>query len=158
VYRKGGQAYIVAPYGLIWQDDFYYVIGYSLEDEEIRHYRVDRMRKIEVTDTNFTPDPAFDLQKHTSKSVNMFAGDDQLMVIRFSNDLINVVLDQFGLHANINPDGEQHFILKRHTKVSDGLVTWLLSWGPKAKVLAPAVLVERLTYEVDAMYAAYSQE
>lgn len=158
VFRKEGKAYLVAPYGLIWQDDFYYVIGYSYENEEIRHYRVDRMRQIEETNTTFTIDPTFDLQKHTSKSVNMFAGDDQLIVVRFSNELVNVVLDQFGLHADITPDGDEHFILKRHTKISNGLLTWLLSWGAKAKVLAPDTLVQMVAHEVNAMYESYGQE
>lgn len=155
LFRKDGDPYVVAPYGLVWQDDFYYVIGYSMEDEEIRHYRVDRMRHIEIMEDRFETDPSFDLQKHTSKSVNMFAGDEQTVVVRFTNELINVVLDEFGLNANIEPDGDDHFILKRHTKISNGLLTWLLSWGEKAEVLEPSSLVTQIVKEIKSMYAIY---
>lgn len=157
-FRKDGRAYAVAPYGLVWKDDFYYVIGYSYEDDEIRHYRVDRMRSIQVTSGKFEPDPTFNLQSHTSKSINMFAGNEQVMIVRFTNDLINVILDKFGLNAHTTPDGDEHFILRQHTKISDGLVAWLLSWGKKAEVLEPDSLAEQVAREIEAMYTMYHIE
>ena len=43
---KEGKDYHVQPYGLVWNNDKYYLIGHNIVQDEIRHYRVDRMRNI----------------------------------------------------------------------------------------------------------------
>ena len=48
--RRDGADYVVSPWGLVWDDENYYLIGYDDEREEIRHYRVDKMKSIRLTD------------------------------------------------------------------------------------------------------------
>ena len=48
--RRGGQQYAVSPYGLIWNNDNYYLVAYDSANREMRHYRVDKMTGITVTD------------------------------------------------------------------------------------------------------------
>ena len=50
VLRRGGQQYAVSPYGLIWNSDNYYLVAYDSANREMRHYRVDKMTGITVTD------------------------------------------------------------------------------------------------------------
>ncbi|HLR70144.1 MAG TPA: WYL domain-containing protein, partial [Pseudogracilibacillus sp.] len=57
VYRRNEERYYVAPYALIWQNDLYYLIGKFLETDEIRHYRLDRMREMDICDQTFKKDP-----------------------------------------------------------------------------------------------------
>lgn len=47
-YRKNGKKYVVSPYGLIWNDDNYYLVAYDGNSEKIKHYRVDKMERIEI--------------------------------------------------------------------------------------------------------------
>ena len=46
--RHGGDWYYVSPWGLLWDDENYYLIAYDSENREIRHYRVDKMLHIET--------------------------------------------------------------------------------------------------------------
>ena len=41
VFRRGGAEYQVTPYGLIWDNENYYLAGWDHDREEVRHYRVD---------------------------------------------------------------------------------------------------------------------
>ncbi len=43
VLRNDGRPYVVSPYTLIWNGDYYYMVGWNHEHEEIRTYRVDRI-------------------------------------------------------------------------------------------------------------------
>ncbi len=52
---NNGDNYLVKPYGLVWNSDRYYLIAEYAEND-IRQYRVDRMRSVQVTDDNFVPD------------------------------------------------------------------------------------------------------
>lgn len=43
--RNDGKPYTVSPFDLIWDGDYYYLIGYCDEREAVRIYRVDRIKK-----------------------------------------------------------------------------------------------------------------
>ena len=42
--------YEVSPWALSWDDENYYLVGFDSTSGTIKHYRVDKMRKINVTD------------------------------------------------------------------------------------------------------------
>lgn len=45
ILRNDGKPYTVSPFDLIWDGDFYYLIGYCDERNDVRTYRVDRIKK-----------------------------------------------------------------------------------------------------------------
>ncbi len=153
-YGRDGEQYRVEPYALIWQNDNYYLIGRFIETDEMRHYRLDRIRNIEIEECGFTR-REFHLQEYVDQSFLMFSGDEIRIQIRFHNDLVNVVLDRFGHQADIRKDGTTHFILHTKAKYSDGLVNWILSLGMKATVLSPNYLRDRMQEEINEMKALY---
>jgi len=156
VYGRDGDLYYVEPYALIWQNDNYYLIGRFQENDEMRHYRLDRIRDISIREKSFVK-KEFHLQEYVNQSFMMFAGEQIRIKIRFNNELINVVLDRFGLEADIRKDGDNHFILSSKAKLSDGLVNWILTWGKQAKVLSPDHLVGRVKREIENMVALYKE-
>lgn len=154
-YRRNGARYYVAPYALIWQNDLYYLIGKFLETDEIRHYRLDRMRDMEITNQTFQKDQNFQLQPYVDNLFHMFTGENIRIKIRFENDLINAIFDRFGMDVDVKPDGEDHFILSTDAKFSKGLISWILQWGHRAEVISPEQLVVRMKEEVEKMTALY---
>ena len=46
VYRRNGERYTVSPYGLIWNNENYYLVAFDGESGQMRHYRVDKMAEI----------------------------------------------------------------------------------------------------------------
>ena len=47
--RKNGSNYQVSPWALMWDDENYYLVAYDEKEDKIKHYRVDKMLKVEVT-------------------------------------------------------------------------------------------------------------
>ncbi|MCM1106742.1 MAG: WYL domain-containing protein [Blautia sp.] len=47
--RHGGEYYSVSPWGVCWNDEWYYLIAFDDKSQEIRHYRVDKMKKLTLT-------------------------------------------------------------------------------------------------------------
>lgn len=156
-YGRDGNLYHVESYALIWQNDNYYLIGRFQKNDEMRHYRLDRIRDITISEASFTK-REFHLQEYVNHSFMMFAGKDIRIKIQFDNALINVVLDRFGLEADIMKNDEQHFILSTKAKLSDGLVNWILTWGGQAKVISPDYLVERVQNEIKNMAVLYEKK
>lgn len=154
VYHRDGDLYYVEPYGLVWQNDFYYLIGKYQPKGEMRHYRLDRIRHIELTDEPFKKDD-FNLQDYVDRTFHMFAGEEKRIQIRFENELAPVVIDHFGKNVNMRKIDDEHFILSTKAKLSDGLINWILTWGHQAKVLSPDSLVEEVKGKIAKMSKLY---
>ncbi len=142
------------PYALIWQNDYYYLIGRFIKTDEVRHYRLDRMRNIHLTNERFIKKD-FDLNEYVNQSFHMFAGEEIRIKIRFHLHLVNVVLDRFGHDANIKQLDDKHFLLTTKAKLSDGLINWILTWGHKAKVIEPEYVVQEMRERIQQMAALY---
>lgn len=48
--RHGGAYYHISPWGLSWDDENYYMIGYDSEANLIKHFRVDKMLHLQMMD------------------------------------------------------------------------------------------------------------
>jgi predicted DNA-binding transcriptional regulator YafY len=153
-YNRNGDLYYVEPYALIWQNDYYYLIGRFIKTDEVRHYRLDRMRNIHLTNERFIKKD-FDLNEYVNQSFHMFAGEEIRIKIRFHLHLVNVVLDRFGHDANIKQLDDKHFLLTTKAKLSDGLINWILTWGHKAKVIEPEYVVQEMRERIQQMAALY---
>ena len=46
--RHNGQYYIVSPWGMLWDNENYYLIGYDENGNILKHFRVDKMMKISL--------------------------------------------------------------------------------------------------------------
>ena len=158
ILSRDGDRYELKPYALLWNNDFYYLIGKYGPDEEVRHYRVDRMREVVKTDVSFTIDREFNLSEYANQLFHMYSGDAQYVEIVFDNQLINVIIDRFGLDVNIYKHDETSFKLLTKAVISEGLVRWILTWGSDAKVLKPEALVEKIAEEAEKMYRNYQRE
>lgn len=49
--RKNGARYVISPWGLSWDDENYYMVGYDADADMIKHYRVDKMLHIRIENT-----------------------------------------------------------------------------------------------------------
>ncbi|MDF0728930.1 WYL domain-containing protein [Cytobacillus sp. S13-E01] len=147
--------YTVKPLALVWNSDYYYLVAKPEGSEEIKHYRVDRMRRVSIKEV-VSPDIKFNIAEHLNRSFNMYPGEVDYVEILFSNQLINVVLDRFGRDININIVDEEKFTIKISASISEGLIRWLLTWGSDAKVISPPALVQKLKEEAEKMYIQYS--
>ena len=52
--RHDGKIYRISPWALTWDDENYYMIGYDSDENKIKHYRVDKMTKIQPTEEKRT--------------------------------------------------------------------------------------------------------
>ncbi len=157
-YRHDGAWYQVSPFALTWDDENYYMVAYDASHGEIRHYRVDRMDRIRLTDTDRDGLDAFralDMGIYAKKVFGMFTGKERKVKLRFENELVGAVLDRLGQDAMLVPDGDTHFTVLCDVIVSPQFYAWLTAFGPKAKILAPEEVVEGMRAHIDQVAALY---
>lgn len=159
--RHGGEHYQIKPLALIWESDFYYLIGEDTkyrEEDNPRNYRLDRMRNVVITENKFIKNRR-DISTYVQQSFHMFGGQDEWITLQFNLNQValNGVIDKFGIDADIKKVDENTFILKAKAKLSEGLKGWILGWGRHVKVLSPPSLVEEMKQELEKMMNSYKE-
>lgn len=104
--RHGGAYYHISPWGLSWDDENYYLVGYDSEAGMIKHYRVDKMLNITMLDEQRQGKECFkklDMADYAKKSFGMFGGKEQMVKLLADNALVGVILDRFGKNVIIHP-------------------------------------------------------
>lgn len=147
VYRHDGAVYKVDPLLLSWDDEKYYLIARDPSKGMIKHYRVDKMESISVTDeSRFGPGLTQDeLTGYTDRHFGMFGGEDVSAVLRCKNELAGVVVDRFGKDAVFRPTGDGYFSVTVKVAESVHFFTWVLNFGGGVSIASPEGLKERFS-------------
>lgn len=156
VFRHDGKQYEVSPLGLIWNNENYYLVAYSAENEQLRHYRVDKMADLEITDRPRQGQPErFDVADYAQKHFGMYSGAEVTMTLRFENRMANIVLDRFGQDVMLIPDGAEHFTLTLPLVMSPQFFGWLFGLGDGVQLIGPPAAVEAYQEQLKAVAALY---
>ena len=97
--KKKEEKYHVSPWALMWDDENYYLIAYDSEAGIIKHYRVDKMLKIELSVEKREGKEQFqhfDIAAYSKKTFGMFAGKEETVTLRCDRSLTGVMIDRFG--------------------------------------------------------------
>lgn len=148
VYRHDGKKYIISPWALIWDNEFYYLIGYDSETEKIKHYRVDRMAHLDSCDEKREGRSAFrdvDIAKYAQRFFSMYDGKTASVTLCCDKSLTNAVIDRFGSGVRFEPqqDGE-HFKVEVNVAVSPVFLSWVIMFGGKIRIDSPVWVKEEL--------------
>ena len=131
--------YVVSPYALLWSNENYYLIAFV--DNQFKHFRVDKMRDIKEVDEKREGQAEFKalkLDERQTKVFSMFGGVEEVVTLRFTNDLAGVVIDRFGKDIHISPCDKTHFEIRVNIEVSNTFFGWLCGFGKKIKIVSPS--------------------
>ena len=158
--------HIVSPYALIWSSDHYYLVGNNQKYDNLMHVRIDRMKKVEMLDEPSRPYSEvsqykryFDSADYAERLFNMFSGDLRELDFLCDNSILEEILDRVGKSANITKSDDGQFRMRMKMVVSDGLVSWIMQFGNKIRVIEPLSLqkqVEQRAREVLSLYEGES--
>lgn len=144
VERRNGESYTVSPWSLMWHQDNYYLIAFDHLAGEIRHYRVDRMEKIKITDENRLGKAEFEkisLAKYYSNVFEMFKGREEMVLFRCDNKFAGAMFDRFGMSLNITEKGE-FFEFYAPIEISIRFFSWVFGFDGALKILSPQNVVD----------------
>lgn len=151
VIRNDGEFYIVSPYALVWEGDYYYMIGYCDNRKHMRNFRIDRIYRIPslLTEAKCVPQPGdFHLAEYMQKTFRMYGGDETATVeLLCEANLMNAIIDHFGMNVRTKEADDQHFTAKVTVSLSPTFYRWIFGWNGAVKILGP----EKVNKEYKAM-------
>ncbi len=151
--------YVVSPWALSWDDENYYLIGYDEDAGSIKHFRVDKIKNIEILDERRAGKEKFeefDLAKYSRMSFGMFGGMPTRVRIAFEDSMTGVFIDRFGKDITILPaeiSGWSETTVD--VALSRQFFGWIYALGNKVRITGPEDAVDQFRNDLAEMAKAY---
>jgi len=128
--------YIVSPWGLVINEENYYLVGY--EGDTIKHYRVDKMVHIKALGTPRQGKEFYHEEDYKKKSIfGMYGGKVLSVTLQAENSMVGIIIDRFGRDIRIKPISNTHFETVVDIAISPQFFGWLFGLGPCIRITAP---------------------
>lgn len=144
-FRHDGAYYLTNPVALC-VDRHYYLVAYDTATQDYRHYRVDRIAELSVSEEMRDPLPRdFDLGQYVKTIFDMYNGRTVTVRLQCDRALINSVIDRFGADAPMHAIDSEHFTLTAPVEIGPTFFGWLFQFGTKVRLLSPDDVREEFT-------------
>ena len=152
----------VDPYGLAFHENAIYLVGFSHKRKEIRHWKVDRIHDVQVTDETFHVFPNFDLAEHIQSMFGIFKESTGLPThrvrIRFQAYFAQEVQEKhWHSSERFHEQLDSSVILEMEIAELAVLKRWVIGFGRHAEVLEPQILREMVCSELELTMAHYKK-
>lgn len=154
--RKNGERYQVSPLSLVWDDENYYLIAYDDQNEIRKHFRVDKMQSIQMTEERATvTQNQFDPAVYSKMMFGMFGGEEESVKLTCDNHYIGVLIDRFGKDIPIQKISDTQFKTHVSVVVSDQFFGWIMALGNAVEITAPISVREQFLERVQCIQKKY---
>lgn len=160
VLRNDGKPYIVSPYTLIWNGDYYYMVGWNHIQEELRTYRVDRILKApSILKDDAHPIPKnFDVAHYSREVFRMYDNQEIIKVTLIcANEVMKGVIDKFGDEIPVNKIDSEHFLTRVKVCASPTFFGWVFQWAGKVRIAGPDTVVQEYLEMISNVQIAQEQ-
>jgi len=147
VLHHGGERYVFSPYSLVWDGDFYYVVGYSDKYQSVGSHRVDRIyRRPEILDEAAVPPaPGFDVSQYINTMFRMYNADRVEVELQVDNAMMDAIIDKFGTDVTTYACDQQSFRVVATVSIGTTFYNWVFGFQGKVKIRGPESV--RVAYE-----------
>lgn len=152
------KTYVVHPYRLAYAQGGLYLLAHVPEYSEVRTFAVERIQEISLLEERFTPieelpDAAF------PHSMGVHTGPPERIEIVFERAVADYVKAR-EWHPSQSlcdrPDGG--ILMSLDVCLDQALRSWVLSFGPFAKVTKPAALSREIATQLEEAHARYARD
>ncbi len=149
----------VHPYGLVfWQSDLY-LVAHSCRANDMRSFKVTRIREAHVTSKTFIKPEEFDLEDYFSSSISISRGGEPFEArVRFAGPAMALVEERrWHPSQRITDRSDNHILVKLRISDAIGLKQWVRSFGPHAELIQPESIRCELRQELTETARLYDE-
>lgn len=143
--RHNGKWYHVSPWYLIWDDEYYYLVAYDGGDKILKHYRLDKMLRIALTNKEREGKELLsssDVAAYSKSLFGMFGGEKVAVTLEAENQFAGILIDRFGKEILISKVDDGHFRTVVSVVPSKHFISWIMSFGNGIRIVAPDSVLE----------------
>jgi predicted DNA-binding transcriptional regulator YafY len=148
--------YLVHPYRLAYAHGALYLLAFVAEYDEVRTFAVERIQELSLLDERFTPveelpDSAF------PHSLGVHSGPPEPVELEFQPAVAGYVRGrQWHASQQVTDTAGGGVRMTLEVCLDQALRSWILSFGPLARVVAPEALAREIADQFEAARARYA--
>ena len=142
--KRNGEPFVFSPLHLIWNGDYYYVIGVFDYQQRIGSFRVDRIASCPeiLNDDAVKPPTDFDVNKYLNTTFRMYNSDHCDVELICDNSVMDSIIDRFGQDVTTYANDMTSFRVIVNVATSHVFYSWVFGFGGKVKIKSPADVKE----------------
>lgn len=141
--------YEICPYGITFHRGSLYLVAFSRDHNELRHFKIDRVEKADVSQFPFPIPEDFDLAKHLAGSFGIFhANGDVTVRVRFAAPVARYVQEsKWHASQKLSKQRDGSVLAVFQLSNTEEIKRWILSFGRHATVIEPEDLRQAIAEE-----------
>lgn len=146
ILTNDGNPYTVSPYTLLWDGEYYYMLGFCDERQAMRTYRLDRIEtQPDILRAPAAPRPEdFSIAERSRSVFRMYDTEEPVEVTLLCDaSVMRYFIDYFGQDVDTKPVDEEHFRAKISVCPSPTFFGWIFGFGGSIRVLGPEDVAEK---------------
>lgn len=150
IYRDELSQRTIYPYYLLPRSGHLYVIAKCLLRDDVRIFRLDRIKEADLMKSTFSLQEDFDINDYLSNRWSIFAEDDlpTTFVVRFDSNAARYVKElHFYAETELIEQEDNSIILKAIVQSRKEFIRWVRAFGLRAEVIEPASTRDQLLEE-----------
>jgi len=150
------KTYLIHPYRLAYAQGGLYLLAYVPEYSEVRTFAVERVQELSLLEERFTaieelPNEAF------PHSLGVHSGPPEPVEIEFQPAVVDYVrAREWHPSQQLRSTETGEVVMSLNVCLDRALRSWILSFGPFARVVAPASLAREIAEQFDEARARYA--
>lgn len=140
LHKRREKKYTVNPYGMVYDNEHYYLICIMAKQANLSMYRIDRIQNIEITDYALDiREQGFEPKEAVKNTVYAYTGEIDIVELLVDPKKLNDIIDKFGTNISIteSEDGRFKIVVKSSLL---GMKYWALQYLEYVEVVSPPKL------------------
>lgn len=137
--KNNGEPYVITPLHLVWNGDYYYMVGVYDYKQRLGSFRVDRIAKCPaiLKDEGTPPPEGFDINEYINTTFRMYNSEHAEVELICDNDVMDAIIDRFGEDVTTYANDLNSFRAVVNIAVSHIFYSWVFGFGGKVKIKSP---------------------
>lgn len=136
---------VIDPYYLIPRDNQFYMIAYCHKAENMRTFRISRVKEVLKTNRHFEIKD-FDIEKYFQNTWSIIKGNEKIdFKIRFSKNIARYIKEEeLFVQPKITDEQDGSIIFEVTLNDDTEFLQWLMKYGPDAEIIEPISYREKM--------------
>ncbi|MDO5579725.1 MAG: transcriptional regulator [Planctomycetia bacterium] len=161
VHSDRPKVYKIHPYNFIYQHGFIYIVGYSCKDEEIRFWKINRLKSVNLLSEKFTRPDDFSIEKYMSKAFCPFISEEgTVKIVAIFKKSVAPIVKELAWDSFKEIKERKDGSLKVTMEMEGGkpLLHWLMGFGADVQIISPKSFREIFIKKLKAVLDLYESE
>lgn len=150
--------YLVNPYQMVTANGRYYLICNYDKYDDISHYRIDKIKNIQLLDTPAKKvggvESGFNLPKHMAEHIYMFSGESKHITMRTAVGMADILIEWFGNSVTFK-DEKDGIVTVSVVANERAMRFWALQYAPYVTIISPQSLVDEIKSDLATALVKY---